>query len=604
MALNRHPVTIGTVEHQGHHDSLINVGGVILQQKISDSQFYNTFMACIRSCPELDPNAPEAQQQAAGRCIRACQETRDAAVTAATACSDGCDEAFAECVTDLTTCDDPTSTAFLMQVQIANWPAHLSNDLADPDHGIFICEDHFPPGTPEGDQVQEAVEAYSSVTGSAIGLFPLWQEHQDKSALFADPPGFSSFDYVDNANDPFVHACHPDNTTACSDSPDGTINGFAINTCSYGNGDWKGGGNTEFFAITANANCYGYFSDPTSTDYVGVTGALHELGHAVGMKHTAGWPVADNGYISTMQGNLRYLSAYDNAFLRQFYPEATLLATHNFVASSKIRMDFGGPNEVKGTFEDENPRSIYLVGNQVYDCDTQQPATFYTAWFNTGTADQLPEHCMVNELRIEDPSSFYDALLWRWHAADMPSESQDQWTGPAVADATDFADLPLGVPLDLVFEVNVYEQWRERGDDNQMRAPITIYGTSACTSPSPLPPRPQPAIRALGSNTYEVATGLINTLMAEPERLLRGAAIAPARVGGSGLGFRLFNLDDGSLFAALGARQGDILWRVEGHPVSGASIVLNGLQRLLTTGTLHVTIVRDKTMQQVTYRLR
>jgi hypothetical protein len=35
-------ITIGTVEHPGHHESLITVGGVILQQRISDPQVYNT----------------------------------------------------------------------------------------------------------------------------------------------------------------------------------------------------------------------------------------------------------------------------------------------------------------------------------------------------------------------------------------------------------------------------------------------------------------------------------------------------------------------------------------------------------------------------------
>jgi hypothetical protein len=37
------PITIWTVEHQGDHDSLIKVGGVVLQPRISDPQLYNTF---------------------------------------------------------------------------------------------------------------------------------------------------------------------------------------------------------------------------------------------------------------------------------------------------------------------------------------------------------------------------------------------------------------------------------------------------------------------------------------------------------------------------------------------------------------------------------
>jgi hypothetical protein len=49
-------ITIGTVEHPGHHDSLIKVGGVILQQRISDPQFYNTFqMGCHRTFSSVGP---------------------------------------------------------------------------------------------------------------------------------------------------------------------------------------------------------------------------------------------------------------------------------------------------------------------------------------------------------------------------------------------------------------------------------------------------------------------------------------------------------------------------------------------------------------------
>jgi hypothetical protein len=43
VADNIDSITVGTVEHQGNHDPLIRVGSVILQQRISDPQFYNTF---------------------------------------------------------------------------------------------------------------------------------------------------------------------------------------------------------------------------------------------------------------------------------------------------------------------------------------------------------------------------------------------------------------------------------------------------------------------------------------------------------------------------------------------------------------------------------
>jgi hypothetical protein len=53
------PITIGTVAHQGYHDSLIKVGGVGLQPRISDPQLYNIFEDFNLVGQELTQVTPE-----------------------------------------------------------------------------------------------------------------------------------------------------------------------------------------------------------------------------------------------------------------------------------------------------------------------------------------------------------------------------------------------------------------------------------------------------------------------------------------------------------------------------------------------------------------
>lgn len=559
------------------------------------------YRECIADCPPLDPNAPEAQQLAAGKCIKACGDAKEEAIEAATACNETCDDEFAECTGATLGCSDPTSAQHLLSINVADWAPHASAALDDPNHGVFVCEDHFPLASPERSEVVRAVQQFSWVPGSTIDLFALAQPHQNKSVLFSDPPAASTFDYVDNAADTFVHPCHPDNSTACSDNAALGIDGFAINTCSYASGAWNGAGDREFFSITANANCYDYYSNPASDDYVNESGALHELGHAAGMQHSGSWPAADLPYISTMQGNLEYLSAYDVAFLRERYPAAFAPSTRDFVASSKIRVDMGGPNEISGTFGEENPTRLYLVGDKLHDCVTKQPAVFRAAWFNTGNAAQEGDHCMMNELRLEDPATAHEARVVRWHAAAMPAESQDHWVGGSNAVASDFAGLSRGRHIDLVFEANVYEQYRERATNNTVKTPVQLFDTAACTPP-PVPPVPQLPILQTGPTAYTIAGSFLNQVVADPLTIARGAVLAPAPVGAAGLGLRIKSLEDGSALKLMGAKVGDILWRVDGQPITGVNTAFVAMARLQAGSTVSVAYARGSAMRQATYK--
>lgn len=516
-------------------------------------------------------------------------------------CREACDEKFAECVDGIGVCGDVPDTSYYLPVRVADWTLHDGGSLIDESQTVMICEEHFPPGTPESDEVVAAIAAFSGFPGTAIDLSADWDAHLDKAGLFVDPPTVSRYDYADNDGDAFPHPCHADNETACEEDDDPNTDSWTMNTCKYGGGNWFVGGPIDFFNITSNASCWAHFDDPGSSFYPRIEGAEHELGHAAGMVHFEGWPLADHGYISTMQGNLTYLSAYDASFLREFYPLFTPLMWRNFVASSKIRMDLGTPTEVNETFADANPRSVYLVGDRVFDCDTHTDATWFAAWFNVGNADQEADHCLVNELRIEDPNSASEVIIRQWHATPMEEESQDQWTGLADVEAADFATIPIGPALDLVFQVNVGAPWRDPPQDNEVRSIITIYSSSLCSG-ALAPPLPPPPIRQVSPGVFELSRPFVLSLVNQPSRILRGAPLAPEQVGG-GLGFQFFLLDQDSLPRALGAMKDDILWRVDGNPI-GPSTAAQALQRLLQGSDVVVTIRRGSQQKQLRYRVR
>ncbi|MBK7858300.1 MAG: hypothetical protein IPJ65_06695, partial [Archangiaceae bacterium] len=390
---------------------------------------------------------------------------------------------------------------------------------------------------------------------------------------------------------------------ACGDLdlPDGGhVDGFSGNTCPYASGQWNNASpSTEFFAVTANGACFDYFSNPASSDYAKKGLWLHELGHSTGMVHSKNWPAADLKYISTMQGKLEFSSAYDVAFLRQNYPLAWPGAWRNFVASSKIRLDFGGPNEVSDAFAEENPAGIYLVGDEVYDCRTKQKAVWYAAWFNQGLDVQEPDHCMINQLRIESPATVREVVLKTIHAAPMPKESQDQWTGPAVVTAADFTGFPRGAQVDLVFEVNVYEQWRERNWDNIVRAPITLYSSSACMAS--VPATETAPIRLTSMGHYDIDRSYLNRLGASPEMMRRDVRLVPTKVGAN-VRYRVRSLDAAGIGASLGLKADDVLSTVDAQPV-GPTTLQQGYLKLVSAGRLTVVVLRNGAPLTLHYRV-
>jgi hypothetical protein len=128
-------------------------------------------------------------------------------------------------------------------------------------------------------------------------------------------------------------------------------------------------------------------------------------------------------------------------------------------------------------------------------------------------------------------------------------------------------------------------------------------GSSSCSRAVPSPPPPS-AIQQLAPNLYAVDRTFASTLANDQSDFFDGVRLAPERVGSSGLGLRFVSLHSDSLAVALGAREGDILWRAAGAPVTGANVSALVAERLVTTGSVQVVVLRNQMPQPLTYRLR
>jgi general secretion pathway protein C len=134
---------------------------------------------------------------------------------------------------------------------------------------------------------------------------------------------------------------------------------------------------------------------------------------------------------------------------------------------------------------------------------------------------------------------------------------------------------------------------------------------TASSEPAPADtPRATPAaaepenIRRTGENAFIVdrreitgATDNMSGLMTQ----LR--AVAEVR-DGRPAGFKLFRIEDGSLFARLGLRDGDVVRRVNGNDIGEPAALLSFLERLRHEPRVALDIVRDESPRTLVYDLR
>jgi hypothetical protein len=325
------------------------------------------------------------------------------------------------------------------------WSQHTRSSLAAADVTLAVCSDHFPQGSAARAEIDGAIALYNAVVASGARIRVIDEPHRGVDELFSTPPTVNHIDYVDTLAEGYTaFPCHPDKT-------DVTCASWVMNTCRYRSGDkggWsRGTGKVSNFVISINRNCYKHFSDALSTDHPHVSGVAHELGHGFGMEHSTSWPDADRDLISTMQGNLTVLSAYDVAFLRHHYP-ASATSSH-ILASPRIRLKAGEnykscyASDVSGE-QGAFPRELYRDGADWKDCATGATPRLMFALFNDGTEP-------VGDIR--GSLTVGERTVVNWTAADMDGASQDSFIEPLALSDAHFANLATGIALPATLNI-------------------------------------------------------------------------------------------------------------------------------------------------------
>lgn len=86
-------------------------------------------------------------------------------------------------------------------------------------------------------------------------------------------------------------------------------------------------------------------------------------------------------------------------------------------------------------------------------------------------------------------------------------------------------------------------------------------------------------------------------------RLAQPTRIAPAFVNGRAIGFKLFCIRPNSLYAKVGLKNGDVVVRINGLPITNPNEALAAYDKLRDAKTLRIELRRQGRPKRLTYRI-
>ncbi|HYG70331.1 MAG TPA: type II secretion system protein GspC, partial [Anaeromyxobacteraceae bacterium] len=109
--------------------------------------------------------------------------------------------------------------------------------------------------------------------------------------------------------------------------------------------------------------------------------------------------------------------------------------------------------------------------------------------------------------------------------------------------------------------------------------PAPNLGVAAVPRGGPAKP-PIEGVRKLDDNRYEIDRSVIDGALGDMSRLATQARLVPSFKNGVANGFKLFAIQPGSLYSAIGLQNGDVIQRINGFEINSPEKALELYQRL------------------------
>jgi general secretion pathway protein C len=117
------------------------------------------------------------------------------------------------------------------------------------------------------------------------------------------------------------------------------------------------------------------------------------------------------------------------------------------------------------------------------------------------------------------------------------------------------------------------------------------------TAPAPAPGAPLEGVKQLGDNRYEVQHRVIEGTLSNLNSIATQARIVPSFKNGVANGFKLFSIQPGSLYSAIGVENGDVIQKINGYEINSPDKALEVYQKL--RDSRHITIEIERGGQAI-----
>ena len=131
--------------------------------------------------------------------------------------------------------------------------------------------------------------------------------------------------------------------------------------------------------------------------------------------------------------------------------------------------------------------------------------------------------------------------------------------------------------------------------DGSGAAPQAARGVAAPPAgaePAPAGPSPD-GVKKLADNRYDVQRKYIDDTLSNLNNVATQARIVPSFKNGVANGFKLFSIQPGSLYSAIGVENGDVIQRINGYEINSPDKALEVYQKLRESSHITIEIERN-----------